>query len=170
MCTRAADDEEGGGGGGGGGGAHRAEAELLGSTPLPSLAALEVKPDDAVTPAGAVQTMLEGMIVIQVGCLFRNDVGRTCVCGWSAGTGDGAQRRQAAGAAAAGGAARRCRRLRSPTRSLRPAARLQAKPGSRALSEGCVLVLEDRTPIGCIEEIFGPGRWWLWHAARHGNL
>jgi hypothetical protein len=34
---------------------------------------------------------------------------------------------------------------------------LQAHTGSRALSEGCVLVLKDRTPIGCIEEIFGPG-------------
>lgn len=33
----------------------------------------------------------------------------------------------------------------------------QAEVGSRALTEGCVLVLQDRTPIGCIEEIFGPG-------------
>ena len=34
---------------------------------------------------------------------------------------------------------------------------LQAQGGSRALNEGCLLVLEDRTPIGCIEEVFGPG-------------
>ncbi|EFN54041.1 hypothetical protein CHLNCDRAFT_136109 [Chlorella variabilis] len=31
-----------------------------------------------------------------------------------------------------------------------------AQAGSRALNEGCVLVLEDRSPIGCVEEIFGP--------------
>lgn len=56
-----------GGGGGGGGGAHRAEAELLGSVPLPSLAALEIGADEAVQAAGTVQSMLEGMVVIKVG-------------------------------------------------------------------------------------------------------
>ena len=61
------DDDEEGGGGGGGGGAHRAEAELLGSVPLPSLAALEIGADEAVQAAGTVQSMLEGMVVIKVG-------------------------------------------------------------------------------------------------------
>ncbi|KAI3431398.1 hypothetical protein D9Q98_004451 [Chlorella vulgaris] len=91
-------DLDGGGDGGGGGndGAHRAEQELVGAMPLPSLADLQLAPDEPVQVAGMVQSMLEGMIVVK------------------------------------------------------------AHTGSRALSEGCVLVLEDRTPIGCIEEIFGP--------------
>lgn len=47
--------------------AHGADVELLGAgAPLPSLAALDIKPDDAVQTAGAVQSMLEGMIVIKV--------------------------------------------------------------------------------------------------------
>lgn len=58
-------------------------------------------------------------------------------------------------------------RQREPQRSVRlhtlhthkpiPCQQTQAEGGSRALSEGSVLVMEDRTPIGCIEEIFGPG-------------
>jgi len=59
-------DEDGAGGGGGGGTAHRAEAELLGAVPLPSLAALSISKEDAVQAAGTVQTMLEGMIVVKV--------------------------------------------------------------------------------------------------------
>ncbi len=61
------DDDEEGGGAGAGAGAHRAEAELLGSVPLPSLAALEIGADEAVQAAGSVQSMLEGMVVIKVG-------------------------------------------------------------------------------------------------------
>lgn len=58
-------DEDGGTGGDPA--AHAAEVELLGGAPLPSLAALDIKPDEAVQTAGAVQSMLEGMIVIKVG-------------------------------------------------------------------------------------------------------
>ncbi len=58
-------DEDGGTGGDPA--AHAAEVELLGGTPLPSLAALDIQPDEAVQTAGAVQSMLEGMIVIKVG-------------------------------------------------------------------------------------------------------
>lgn len=32
----------------------------------------------------------------------------------------------------------------------------QASEGSRALAENSILCLEDRTPLGCIEDIFGP--------------
>lgn len=53
------------GGNAGTSGAHRAEAELLGSLPVPSLAALSISQEDAVQAAGTVQTMLEGMIVIK---------------------------------------------------------------------------------------------------------
>lgn len=59
---------------------------------------------------------------------------------------------------------------------LSPLPTMQAEVGSRALTEGCVLVLEDRTPIGCIEEIFGPGEPHLWlalftfvHSRRHNG-
>ncbi len=34
--------------------------------------------------------------------------------------------------------------------------RLQAAPGSKPLSEGSVLVDEDRCVVGAVEELFGP--------------
>jgi hypothetical protein len=54
------------GAGGGDASAHRAEQELLGSLPVPTVGAGEVQPDDALTPAGSVQAVLEGMIVVKV--------------------------------------------------------------------------------------------------------
>eukprot|EP00887_Chlorella_sp_A99_P002322 scaffold10.g2322.t1 len=53
------------GGGSGGAGAHRAEQELLGAAPLPQLGGLGLSPEDAITPAGAVQSILEGVIVVR---------------------------------------------------------------------------------------------------------
>lgn len=50
--------------------AHRAEAQLFGKAPLPSLAALDIKEEDSVQAAGSVQSMLEGMIVIRVSPLL----------------------------------------------------------------------------------------------------
>jgi hypothetical protein len=67
------DDDDEDGGGDGGGAAHRAERELLGAAPLPSLAGVEVARDDPVTAAGEVQTMLEGMIVIKASFWKRRD-------------------------------------------------------------------------------------------------
>jgi hypothetical protein len=62
-------DEDGAGGGEGGGGggdaSHRAEKELFGSLPPPSLAELGISAEEPLTAAGSVQTMLEGMIVIK---------------------------------------------------------------------------------------------------------
>ena len=53
-------------GGGGDTSAHRAEQELLGGVPLPAVDAAEVLADDALSAAGSVQAVLEGMIVVKV--------------------------------------------------------------------------------------------------------
>lgn len=49
-----------------GAGSHRAEQELLGTAPLPQLDALGLTPEDAISPAGTVQSLLEGVIVVRV--------------------------------------------------------------------------------------------------------
>ena len=59
------DADEDGAGGGGGDASHRAEKELFGSLPPPSLAELGISAEEPLTAAGSVQTMLEGMVVIK---------------------------------------------------------------------------------------------------------
>ena len=106
-----ADDADGGGGGGDGepAAALRAEAQLLGGAPLPSLAALEIAADDAVQAAGVVQSMLEGMVVIRVSAGSSIELlafGGGCVCSappWGAGSAPAPLCRQAASCGAASG-------------------------------------------------------------------
>ena len=45
---------------------HPADQELLGQAPLPAIAELSVAPGEAITAAGAVQSILEGVIVVRV--------------------------------------------------------------------------------------------------------
>ena len=51
---------------GGGDGAHRAEQELLGGVPLMAVEVEAVGPEEALSPAGSVQAVLEGIIVVKV--------------------------------------------------------------------------------------------------------
>ena len=75
-------DEDGAGGGGEAGGAgdasHRAETELFGSLPPPSLAELGISAEEPLTAAGSVQTMLEGMIVIKASGQAGGQAGQPC--------------------------------------------------------------------------------------------
>lgn len=80
---------------GNGGAGPLAAEELFGDAPLPTLE-IEISPEDAISLAGTVLSVIEGTIVVR------------------------------------------------------------AAPGSRALNEGSFLVLEDRTMIGAVEDIFGP--------------
>lgn len=80
---------------GGGGAGPLAAEELFGGAPLPALE-IEILPEDAISLAGTVLSVIEGTIVVR------------------------------------------------------------AAGGSRALNEGSFLVLEDRTMIGAVEDIFGP--------------
>ena len=59
--------------------AHRAEQELLGSAPPPSLEGLTLEPGDAISPAGMLQSILEGVIVVRVS---RVDGAREKWWGW----------------------------------------------------------------------------------------
>ena len=140
-------------GGGGAAAAHRAERELLGSLPLPALAGVQVSADEAVQAAGIVLSMLEGMVVVKASWRPAD----LAVAPGSSDTrqgGSGGGRGVDAACPALWGAPMPAVQAGSAAAA---SCLLQAQAGSRALNEGCVLVLEDRSPIGCVEEIFGPG-------------
>jgi hypothetical protein len=54
------------GAGAGADGAYSAEKELLGGAPVPALAELQIGREEAVTAAGVVQGVLEGVVVLKV--------------------------------------------------------------------------------------------------------
>jgi hypothetical protein len=114
-------------------------AEALG---LPAVAApldVEIGADDALTPAGAIASLVEDMIVVQVREGERE-----------AGRGVGERKEETGGG---GGLGRVCAHLiLLPL----PPPSFQAPADTNTLSEGAVLCLADRTPLGRVEDVFGP--------------